>query len=53
MDKPIIAMVHFPPLPGAPLFKKDDTLESIIESTRKDLVALQNAGVDAVTYSVK
>ena len=50
MDKPIIAMVHFPPLPGAPLFKKDDTLESIIESTRKDLVALQNAGVDAVMF---
>ena len=50
MDKPIIAMVHFPPLPGTPLFKKDDTLESIIESTRKDLVALQNAGVDAVMF---
>ena len=50
MNKPIIAMVHFPPLPGTPLFKKENTLKSIIDYTRKDLIALQNAGVDAVMF---
>ncbi len=48
--KPIIAMVHFPALPGSPLYSKDKGIEFIIESAQKDLIALQKAGVDAVMF---
>ena len=48
--KPIIAMVHFPALPGSPLYDPKFGLDYILESTEKDLLALQNAGVDAVMF---
>ena len=48
--KPIIAMVHFPALPGSPLYDSKLGLDYILESTEKDLIALQNAGVDAVMF---
>ena len=47
--KPIIAMVHFPALPGSPLYDSKLGLDYILESTEKDLIALQNAGVDVTT----
>ena len=48
--KPVIAMVHFGPLPGAPLYNADGGLDALLEGCRKDLKALQDAGVDAVMF---
>jgi len=48
--KPIIAMVHFPALPGSPLYDNKLGLDYILESAEKDLIALQSAGVDAVMF---
>ena len=48
--KPVIAMVHLGALPGAPLYDADGGLPGLLEGARKDLVALQAAGVDAVMF---
>lgn len=48
--KPIIAMVHLGALPGAPLYDEKDGLEGLVRGARKDLLALQKAGVDAVMF---
>ncbi len=48
--KPIIAMIHFAPLPGAPLYDKDGGMERIIELAARDIEALQAGGVDAVMF---
>jgi uncharacterized protein len=48
--KPVIAMVHVGALPGAPLHDADAGLDGLIEGCRKDLRALQEAGVDAVMF---
>ena len=49
--KIIIGMVHFPPLPGSPLYDDEkmgiDRIERII---REDLAALQNGGIDSVMF---
>ena len=49
-DKPIVAMIHFPPLPGTPLYDADAGVEGIVEAARRDLDALQAAGFDAVMF---
>lgn len=49
-DKPIIAMVHFPPLPGSPLYDAKRGMNWIVESAAKDIAALQKGGVDAVMF---
>lgn len=48
--KPVIAMVHFQALPGTPLYDDAGGMDGLIERARKDLVALQSAGVDAVMF---
>ena len=48
--KPIIAMVHLPALPGAPLYDAESGMEGIVESAWQDLKALQAADVDAVMF---
>lgn len=48
--KPIIAMVHFPPLPGAPLYDRDGGMAAIVEHAARDIEALQAAGVDALMF---
>ena len=48
--KPIIAMVHLGALPGTPLYSKSKGVEGIINSAKQDLIALQNAGVDAIMF---
>jgi membrane complex biogenesis BtpA family protein len=48
--KPIIAMVHFPPLPGSPLYDAKRGINWIIDSASKDIAALQKGGVDAVMF---
>ena len=49
-DKPVIAMVHLPALPGSPLYDPKLGLNYIIESAQRDLEALQDADVDAVLF---
>ena len=48
--KPVIAMVHFGALPGAPLYDAEAGLKGLLDGVRKDLKALQDAGVDAVMF---
>ncbi|MGE5553324.1 MAG: BtpA/SgcQ family protein [Betaproteobacteria bacterium] len=49
-DKAVIAMVHFPPMPGTPLYDEKGGVEGIREWVRRDLRALQEGGVDAVMF---
>lgn len=46
-DKPVIGMVHIGALPGSPLYDPDIDL---VAAARTDLLALQNAGFDAVMF---
>jgi membrane complex biogenesis BtpA family protein len=48
--KPVIAMVHLNPLPGSPLYDAEAGVGGILEAARRDLAALQKAGVDAVMF---
>ena len=48
--KPIIAMVHFPALPGSPLYDSEKGLNFIIDNVRNDIQALQKAGVDGIMF---
>jgi hypothetical protein len=50
-NKAIIAMCHLDALPGDPHYDKDGGMEKVIKSARKDFLALQNGGVDAVMFS--
>ncbi|MEG1241314.1 MAG: BtpA/SgcQ family protein [Oscillospiraceae bacterium] len=46
VEKPIIALLHLRALPGDPLFEGD--MENVIERAKRDLIALQDGGVDGV-----
>jgi hypothetical protein len=48
--KPIIAMVHLPPLPSAPLYDAKGGMKKIVESCARDIEALQGGGVDAIMF---
>lgn len=48
--KPVIAMVHLGALPGTPLYDAIKGVDGLIADARKDLHALQSAGVDAVMF---
>jgi membrane complex biogenesis BtpA family protein len=48
--KPVIAMVHLGALPGSPLYDHSGGIEAILEGARRDLSALQKAGVDALMF---
>jgi membrane complex biogenesis BtpA family protein len=48
--KPVIAMVHLGALPGAPLYDAEVGMRGLVEGARRDLVALQSAGFDAVMF---
>jgi len=48
--KPIIAMVHFPPLPGSPLYDAKRGMNWLVDSAAADIEALQKGGVDAVMF---
>lgn len=49
-QKPVIAMCHFQPLPGDPMFRADG-LKRAVDSARKEFLDLQEGGVDAVMFS--
>ena len=48
--KPIIAMVHFPPLPGSPRYDAGRGMAWIVDSAAADIEALQTGGVDALMF---
>jgi uncharacterized protein len=48
--KPVIAMVHFGALPGSPLHDPESGIDGLIAGARRDLLALQAAGFDAVLF---
>ena len=43
-------MVHFPALPGSPLYDEKKGLKYILNSIQADVKHLQNAGVDAIMF---
>ena len=49
--KPVIAMCHLAALPGDPGFDNAGGMKLVIDWARKDLLALQKGGVDAVLFS--
>jgi membrane complex biogenesis BtpA family protein len=49
--KPIIGMCHLRAMPGDPGYNSENGMKKVIESARKDLIALQNGGVDGVMFS--
>lgn len=51
VNKPIIAMVHMRAMPGDPGYDAEKGLDWVYELARKDLLALQTGGVDAVMFS--
>lgn len=51
VKKPIIAMCHLLPLPGDPYFDEEGGMEKVIERATKDVIALQNGGVDGIMFS--
>jgi len=51
VTKPIIGMCHMPALPGDPKFQPSLGVEGVLDWTRRDLLALQEGGVDAVMFS--
>ncbi len=50
VEKPVIAMTHFPPLPGTPLYDEKKGVEGILESVASDARILLDAGVDALLF---
>jgi uncharacterized protein len=49
-DKAVIAMAHFPPLPGQPLHDSKAGVRGAIDAVRRDLEHLVTSGVDAVMF---
>ncbi len=49
-SKVIIGMIHFPPLPSAPMYDDEKGIEYLRKVVEKDLLALQEGGIDAVMF---
>jgi len=50
-EKPIIAMCHLKAFPGDPDFDRAGGMKAVVDHARRDLLALQEGGVDAVMFS--
>jgi membrane complex biogenesis BtpA family protein len=48
--KPLIAMVHVPPLPGTPLYDADAGMTGILEHVQADMEILQTSAFDAFLF---
>lgn len=48
--KAVVAMVHFPPTPGSPLFDAEGGIEQIMDSVLRDARALSENGVRTVMF---
>ncbi|HSB88627.1 MAG TPA: BtpA/SgcQ family protein [Anaerolineales bacterium] len=49
-DKVVIGMVHFPPLPGAPLYDDRTGLQTALDRVFQDVEALQAGGMDGMMF---
>ena len=49
-SKPVIAMAHLLPLPGARLYDADGGIPAIVDHVARDIEALQAGGVDAIMF---
>ena len=49
VEKPIIALLHLDALPGDPGFC--GSMGTVLDHARKDLIALQNGGVDGILFA--
>lgn len=49
VEKPIIALLHLDALPGDPGYCGD--MKTVTEHARKDLLALQDGGVDGIFFA--
>ncbi len=50
VEKPVIAMAHFPPMPGSPLYDADAGIAGILKWVKADVAALEKGGVDAIMF---
>jgi membrane complex biogenesis BtpA family protein len=50
VSKPVIAMVHLQALPGRPRHDRAAGMRPVIDAVRRDLRALQDAGVDGLLF---
>lgn len=50
VPKVAIGMVHFPALPGTPLYDEQGGLPRIRDRVRRDLTGLQDGGIDSVMF---
>ena len=50
-EKAAIGVVHLKAMPSDPLYDREKGMDYVIEAARKDLIALQNGGIDAVIFS--
>ena len=50
VDKPVIAMVHLPVLPGRPRHDKAAGMGRVVDTVARDLGALRAAGVDGLLF---
>lgn len=48
--KAIIAMAHFPPMPGQPLHDESGGVAALVDAVRHDVEILADSGVDAVMF---
>ena len=48
--KPLIAMVHVPPLPGTPLYDERAGIVGLVASVRRDVEILLEAGFDGLLF---
>jgi uncharacterized protein len=48
--KPVIAMAHFPALPGTPRYDASRGVEGIVDFMRQDVIHLLNGGVDGILF---
>lgn len=51
VKKPILGMVHFPPLPGSPLYDATGGVKKIRDTAMRDAEALIKAGFDGLSFS--
>lgn len=51
VKKPIIALLHLRALPGDPGFDQAGGMDYVLDCARKDLLALQEGGVDGVLFA--
>lgn len=49
--KPVMGMIHFPPLPGSPLYDEAGGIKKIRDTAMRDAEALVEAGFDGLSFS--